>query len=161
MLAVILGLSLLTGCTGKEGAAIPVDGNTVKVHYTGTLDDGTVFDSSRDREPLEFTIGEGSVITGFENAVKSLHVGETGTFTMPPEEAYGPRNDNLVLTLEKDKLPEGLNPTVGQQLQMQLTNGSITMAVITEVTETTITVDANHPLAGQNLTFEIELLEIR
>lgn len=160
LIAILSGLLLVTGCI--EGSAMPVDGNTVKIHYTGTLDDGTVFDSSLERDPLEFTVGAGEVIVGFENAVKTLHVGETGTFTIPPEEAYGPIQEPAELTIDKDRLPEDMEPVVGMQLQMQMSSGLAAVAVVTEVLEDTITVsvDTNHPLAGQSLTFEIELLEI-
>ncbi|HEX74745.1 MAG TPA: peptidylprolyl isomerase [Dehalococcoidia bacterium] len=137
------------------------DGDTVKVHYTGTLEDGTVFDTSVEREPLEFTLGEGTLISGFEEAVKGMQVGQSKTVTIPAEEAYGPHRDDLVLVIERDQLPEGLNPEVGQQLQMQQTNDRTIAVIVTDVSETTITVDANHHLAGKDLTFEIELLEIK
>ena len=136
------------------------DGDTVKVHYTGTLEDGTVFDTSREREPLEFTLGEGAIIPGFEETVKGLQVGQTKTAAIPAEEAYGPHHDELVMAVGQDELPEGLNPAVGQQLQLQKTDGETLVVVVTDVSETTITIDANHPLAGKNLTFEIELVEI-
>ncbi|MFC1593222.1 peptidylprolyl isomerase, partial [Candidatus Omnitrophota bacterium] len=95
------------------------DGSVVKVHYTGTLGDGTVFDTSVGREPLEFTVGTGAMIPGFENAVRSMKLGQKKTVTIPSDEAYGPHRDDMVLVIERDKLPEGLNPEVGQQLQMQ------------------------------------------
>jgi FKBP-type peptidyl-prolyl cis-trans isomerase 2 len=155
---VVVIASLVTGCK----AAMPVDGDIVKVHYTGSLENGTVFDSSLDGDPLEFTIGTGQVISGFENGVKSLHVGETGTFTLPPEEAYGSLQDPVEITLEKDTMPEGLEPEIGLTLQMQLTTGQIAPATITEIGDTTITVsvDTNHSLAGKTLIFEIELVSI-
>jgi len=137
------------------------DGDTVKVHYKGTLEDGTVFDTSRGREPLEFTLGGGTIIPGFEEAVKGMQVGQTKTVTIPAEEAYGPHRDELVMVIERDKLPEGLNPAIGQQLQMQQADGRTAVVVVTDVSETTITIDANHPLAGKDLTFEIELVEIK
>ncbi len=137
------------------------DGDTVKVHYTGKLDDGTIFDTSVEREPLEFTIGTGQTIPGFEAAVRGMQVGQVKTVTIPAEEAYGPHNEDMVVVVERDKLPENLNPVVGQQLQKQQENGNMAVVVVTDVSDTTITLDANHPLAGKALTFEIELLEIR
>ena len=137
------------------------DGNTVKVHYTGKLDDGTVFDTSVEREPLEFTIGAGQMIPGFEGAVRGMQVGQVKTVTIPAEEAYGSHNEDMVLVVERDKLPDNLNPVVGQQLQMQQENGNTAVVVVTDVSDTTITLDANHPLAGKALTFEIELVEMK
>jgi len=135
------------------------DGIKVKVHYTGKFDDGTVFDTSKEREPLEFTLGEGKVIPGFEAAVKGMEVGQSKTVTIPAEEAYGSHRDDLLVPIEKSQLPEGLNPEVGQRLQMQKANGQMSIVTITEVAEKAITIDANHPLAGKNLTFELELVE--
>ena len=149
------------GCTGKEGLAVADDGNTVKVHYTGTLEDGTTFDTSVGSEPLEFTIGEGQLIPGFEEAVKGMQVGQSKTVTIPSERAYGPHLDDLVLVIEREQLPENLDPEVGQQLQMRRTDGITTVVIVTDVSETTITVDTNHSLAGKDLTFEIELVEIK
>ena len=162
LLVILLsGTVLVTGCIGKEGSAMAIDGNTVKVHYTGTLDDGTVFDTSVGCEPLEFTLGQGELIPGFEEAVRGLKIGQSKTVTIPAEEAYGQHTDDLVMTIERTRLPEGLDPEVGQQLQMQQANGRTTVIMITDVSEKTITVDGNHPLAGKDLTFEIELVEIR
>ena len=137
------------------------DGNTVKVHYTGTLEDGTTFDSSKGREPLEFTLGEGRIIPGFEEAVKGLQVGEAKTVTIPSEEAYGPHRNELVLEIQRSQLPEGMDPKAGQALQMQQADGRTSVVIVTDVSETTMTVDANHPLAGKDLTFDIELVEIK
>jgi len=153
----LLVVMLVTGC----GSAVQVeDGDTVKVHYTGTLEDGTVFDTSVEREPLALTLGQGLVIPGFEQAVIGMKVGESKTVDIPVEQAYGPYRDDLILVVERDELPEDLETEVGQQLQMSQADGSFIVVTITEVSETTITIDANHPLAGQNLTFEIELVEI-
>ena len=157
----LLGIVLVIGCTGEGDSAIANDGNTVKVHYTGTLEDGTVFDTSVEHEPLEFTLGEGTLIPGFEEAVRGMQVGQSKTVLIPVEEAYGPHSDDLVLVVGRTQLPEGMDPQVGQQLQMQQANGGMTVVVVTDVSETTITVDANHPLAGKDLTFEIELIEIK
>ena len=135
------------------------DGNTVKVHYTGTLADGTMFDTSREREPLEFTLGEGQLIPGFEDATRDMQVGQVKTVTIPAEEAYGPHHDEMVRVVQRDQLPDGLDPAVGQQLQMQRADGKPVAAFVSDVSEDAITVDANHPRAGKDLTFEIELLE--
>ncbi|MFC2033020.1 peptidylprolyl isomerase [Chloroflexota bacterium] len=137
------------------------DGSVVKVHYTGTLEDGTVFDTSVGREPLEFTMGTGAMIPGFENAVRGMKLGQKKTVTIPSDEAYGPHLDDRVLVIERDEMPEGLDPEVGQQLQMMNSGGGIVQVIVTEVSETTIKIDANHTLAGKDLTFEIELVGIR
>ena len=137
------------------------DGDTVRVHYTVTLQDGTTFDTSVGREPLEFTLGEGRMIPGFEKAVYGLQVGKSKTVTIPAEEAYGPHRDDLVIVVEREQLPADLDPKVDQQLPIQQTDGRTAVVIVTDVSETTITVDANHPLAGKDLTFEIELVEIK
>jgi len=137
------------------------DGDTVNVHYTGKLEDGTVFDSSVEREPLEFTLGAGTIVPGFEEAVRGMQAGQSKTVTIPSQEAYGPRRDEMVLVIERTELPPELKPDVGQQLQMQQSDGRAVSVLVTDVSETTITIDANHPLAGKDLTFEIELLEIK
>ncbi len=135
-------------------------GDTVKVNYTGRLDDGTVFDSSLRSGPLEFTIGDGQLIAGFENAVIGMTPGETKTHRIAAEDAYGPHADFLVLEVDRRRVPPDLNPKVGDRLQLQHPDGHSTSVLVTEVTETSITLDANHPLAGKDLTFEIELVEI-
>ena len=135
-------------------------GNTVKIHYTGTLDDGTEFDSSAGREPLEFALGSSQVIPGFDNAVDGMTVGESKTVTIPAEEAYGERHDQLIQQVPQTSLPEDMKPEIGMQLQSQSPDGQIANLVITAVEVESITVDANHPLAGQALTFAIELVEI-
>jgi peptidylprolyl isomerase len=135
-------------------------GDTVKIHYTGTLDDGTEFDSSAGREPLEFSLGGGQVIVGFDNAVDGMAVGDNKTVTIPPAEAYGDRHEKLVQQVPISSLPEDMKPKVGMQLQSQSPDGQAMSLVIAEVSEESITVDANHPLAGQALTFAIELVEI-
>ncbi len=132
----------------------------MKVHYTGKLDDGTVFDSSRDREPLEFTLGGGQVIPGFEEAVRDMEEGEETTVTIPPEEAYGQRQDQAVIEVAREQLPDEIKPEVGMQLEVLSAGGGSFPARITEMNDRTITLDANHPLAGEQLTFEIELVEV-
>lgn len=136
------------------------EGDKVSIHYTGRLDDGTVFDTSENRDPLEFTLGEGKVIPGFENAVKGMSEGETKTARIPSEEAYGSRRDDLVLDVPQEQLPEEIDPQVGQRLQMQAGDGQTFQVVITDVGDDTVEVDANHPLAGEDLTFDIELVEV-
>ena len=135
-------------------------GDTVQVHYTGKLDDGSVFDSSAGRDPLEFTVGAGPVIPGFEQAVEGMAVGQTKTVTIPSAEAYGERVAEAVLQVPREQLPPDLEPEVGQQLVMQSRDGRQIPIVVVEVTEDSITIDANHPLAGRDLTFEIELVSV-
>lgn len=136
-------------------------GDTVSIHYTGRLEDGTVFDTSEDRDPLEFTLGEGNVISGFEEAVEGMEEGQSKTASISSEQAYGQRRDDLVLSVAKDQLPPDLDPEVGQRLQMQAGDGQTFQVVISEVEDESVEVDANHPLAGEDLTFDIELVEIR
>lgn len=136
-------------------------GQTVKVHYTGKLTDGQVFDSSRERgEPLEFTLGQGQIIPGFEKAVVGMRVGETKVSTFPPEEAYGPANPELKIQFPREQFPNDITPEVGLQLYMTQANGQPAPVTIAEVDEKSIVLDANHPLAGKDLTFEIELVEV-
>ncbi len=134
--------------------------STVRVHYTGTLDDGTEFDSSRGREPLEFTMGKGMLIPGFEQAVLGLCVGESAKVTIPPAEAYGEHNPELAIRIPIKDVPPQITPKKGMALQLRQTGGQEVDAVITEVTATEVVIDVNHPLAGLSLTFDIELMEI-
>lgn len=135
-------------------------GDTVKVHYTGKMSDGTVFDSSRDGDPLEFEIGSGRLIPGFENGVIGMQMGEVKTLQIPADQAYGPRNDNLIWEVERTQLPEDLEPEIGQQLQSVQEDGRRINLVITDISESSVTLDANHPLAGKDLVFEVELMAI-
>ncbi len=135
-------------------------GDTVRIHYTGTLDDGTQFDSSAGNDPLEFALGSGQVIAGFDSAVDGMAVGESKSVTIPPEEAYGERHEQLVQQVPKTALPDEIEPAVGMQLQSRSPEGHVMNLLVTEMDEQTITVDGNHPLAGQALTFAIELVEI-
>ena len=135
-------------------------GDTVRIHYTGTLADGTQFDSSDGRDPLEFALGGGQVIPGFDSAVDGMAVCENKSVTIQPDQAYGERHEQLVQQVSKNALPEDMEPAVGMQLQSQSPDGQVMNLVITDVADETITVDANHPLAGQALTFAIELVEI-
>jgi peptidylprolyl isomerase len=135
-------------------------GDTVKVHYTGRLQDRRVFDTSAEGEPLRFTIGGRNVIPGFEQAVVGMTAGEAKTVQIPPEEAYGVRRDQLVFEVERAKLPTGLEPEVGKRLEYRQRDGTAMPLTVTAVSESKVTLDANHPLAGQELTFDIELVEI-
>ncbi|MFM7448609.1 MAG: peptidylprolyl isomerase [Leptolyngbyaceae cyanobacterium] len=135
-------------------------GDTVKVHYTGRLDDGTVFDSSVDKDPLEFTIGSGNVIPGFEQAVVGMTPGEQKTETILTDNAYGPYVEEMVIVVDRTQMPSEMEPEVGQQLQIQHEMGQIIPVIITDVTGASVTLDANHPLAGEDLIFEIQLMEI-
>ena len=135
-------------------------GDTVRIHYTGTLDDGTEFDSSRGREPLEFAVGGGQVIPGFDAAVEGMAVGESKSVTIEPDQAYGPRHEQLVQDVPRSALPDDLEASVGMQLQSQAPDGRVMTFVVAAVADESITVDGNHPLAGQPLTFDIELVAI-
>jgi len=138
------------------------DGDTVKVHYTGTLtEEETVFDSSQDREPLEFTLGEGKLIPGFEKAVVGMEEGDETTVEIESGDAYGQRREDLELEVAKSDLPDNIEPEVGMQLQMQQQeDGQAIPVQITAVEDELVKLDANHPLAGKDLTFDIELIEI-
>lgn len=136
------------------------EGDTVKVHYTGKLEDGTVFDSSEGRDPIEFTIGHRQVITGFELAVIGMNPGEAKTATVSAADAYGPRYDEMVVSVERDQFPAHLDPQVGQRLQIRQAQGQSITVTVTDVSESNITLDGNHPLAGKDLTFDIQLQEI-
>ncbi|MEO1403185.1 MAG: peptidylprolyl isomerase [Cyanobacteria bacterium J06635_1] len=136
-------------------------GDTVLIHYTGKLDDGSVFDSSVERDPLEFSIGAGRVIPGFESAVVGMSPGESKVETIPSEQAYGPRREEMVVQVDRTQIPEEIPLGVGVQLQMQGPQGQQVPVMVTEVSEAKVTLDANHPLAGENLTFEIQLVEIQ
>src|SRR5512143_2516349 len=135
-------------------------GDTVKVHYTGKLPDGTIFDTSRSRHSLQFTIGKGQVISGFEQAVIGMNAGESRTTTIPVNAAYGPRRDDRIVTLDRNQLPPGLNPQVGQRLELTQTDDQNILVTVMALTDTKMTLDANHPLAGKELTFDIELIGI-
>ena len=136
------------------------DGDTVKVHYTGKLQNGEVFDSSVEREPLEFTLGQGQLIPGFEKAIIGLKVGDSTTTNIPSAEAYGDHNPEMEVQVEKAQLPEGMEPQVGMQLQLNQPNGQAIPVQITKVEGEQVTIDANHPLAGKDLTFDIEVVDI-
>ncbi len=136
------------------------NGDTVKVNYTGKLHDGTVFSSSEGKDPLEVTIGNGDLIPGFENAIVGMDEGGSKSIHIESKEAYGERDDQQQIQVGKDKLPEGLNPEIGQHLQVKTEDGNPMVVTVKEVGDTSITLDTNHPLAGKDLDFDIELVEI-
>ena len=162
VLAVILILVavLMPGCKTGQDIAQAKNGDTVQVDYTLKLADGTVFDTSVGREPLEFKLGAGQLIPGFEKAVLGMKVGETKTVTIPANEAYGPRRDDLVREMPRKELPSGIPAEIGQKLPI-VREGKLIILTIINVTDTTVTVDENPPLAGKDLTFEIKLLKIQ
>jgi peptidylprolyl isomerase len=135
-------------------------GDNVKLHYTGTLSDGTVFDSSEGREPLEFTLGQNQVIPGFENAVLGMNLGDSKTVTIPADEAYGPRRDDMIIAVPSAEFPEHIHPQVGDRLQIRQPDGGVFNVTVSAVSEDSVTLDGNHPLAGQDLTFAIQLVGI-
>lgn len=136
-------------------------GDTVKVHYTGRLSDGTVFDTSEDKAPLSFIIGKNEVITGFEEAVVGMVTGEKKTVSITPDKAYGESRENLVETVERNTLPQDLDLKVGGQLEVTRQDGSVFLVMVTSLEEDAVTLDANHPLAGKELIFDIAMLEIK
>lgn len=135
-------------------------GNTVKVHYTGTLDDNSVFDSSEGRDPLEFVVGGGQVIPGFDKAVIGLDVGDRTKVRIEPDEAYGSRQDKLVFVIERAELPEDIDPQLNQRFQMQDESGQEQVVTVSEMSDSDVTFDGNHPLAGQALTFDIKIVGV-
>jgi peptidylprolyl isomerase len=136
------------------------NGDTVTVHYTGRLDDGTVFDSSVNQDPLQFTLGEGLLIPGFEQVVLGMSAGESKTAKVSADQAYGPHREEMVVEIDRQEFPPHFQPEVGQQLQIPQSDGRTTRLIVTDVSEQKVTLDANHPLAGRDLTFDIHLLEI-
>jgi peptidylprolyl isomerase len=135
-------------------------GDTVQVHYTGRLNDGSQFDTSSGGEPLQFEIGGGQVIPGFEDGVVGLTVGQSKTFTIPADQAYGPHHDDWVVKVPRERIPDQVVLEEGRQLQIRQENGEAAVVTIVQVTDSEVTLDANHPLAGQDLTFEIQLVAI-
>lgn len=159
----LLMIALPTGCASTDEATDDTDcatlGDRVQVHYTGKLSDGTVFDSSKDREPLAFVIGDGTMIAGFDEAVRGMVVGQIRRVTIPAAEAYGPYREDLVAILPREDLAQDIE--VGQKVPLQnVTSGETVYFTVMEISDTEVTLDANHPLAGEDLTFEIELMSI-
>ena len=140
--------------------AVAQDGDRVKVSFTGTLEDGTIFGQTHEDEPFEFTIGEKSVLPKFESAVIGMEEGEDKTFLIAPEDAYGHRDEKRVFTAEKSEIPDHIEPEIGKKIQVQMGNGQMAILTVLDVSEDKVTFDANDPLAGEELTFEIKLLEI-
>ncbi len=140
--------------------SIATKGKTVKVHYTGKLKDGTIFDSSADREPLQFTLGDGNMIKGFDSAVDGMSVGDDKVVTIPSAEAYGDKRDDMMLDVPLDQVPAEIKPEVGMDLSIQNQMGQPTPVKVVHVDDQKITLDANHPLAGQDLIFDIKLVEL-
>lgn len=138
----------------------PRSGDTVRVHYTGRLDDGRVFASSRAQGPLELTVGEGTLLPNVEETLTQMEPGEERTVTIPAERAYGPYQPELVLAVDRAEFPEDIEPEVGQELQVRQ-GDEVVVVRIAEVSDEQVTIDANHPLAGQNLTFDLELVAVR
>jgi peptidylprolyl isomerase len=163
LLAAVVALLLAAGCVGTDPVA-PAEagaksGDTVRVHYIGTLADGTEFDNSTGGEPYMFTLGNDTVIPGFEQAVIGMSPGEKKTVTVPVDQAYGPHHENQTVKINRTEFPDEL-AVVGQYLTLPLADGNMIPVVVSNVTETDVTLDANHHLAGKNLRFEITLIEI-
>lgn len=135
-------------------------GDQVHVHYTGRLDDGTVFDSSQGRDPLTFKLGSGQVIPGFDRAVTGMEIGDEKTVTIEAGNAYGEHRSELIMTVNRENVPPDLDIEVGQRLQLEKDSGEKIRVTVTDVSPDSVTLDANHPLAGHNLTFDIRLVQV-
>ncbi len=153
VIAIAVSIMMGAGCSGPQKVA---DGDTVRVHFTGTLEDGSIFDSSRDREPLQFVVGSGNVIKGFDEAVIGMEVGQSKTITLPPEKAYGFRDDRRITKFPRSQFPESIELKEGMHLTAP---GGMPVTVL-EIGVDSVTIDTNHPLAEKTLTFEIELVAI-
>ena len=136
------------------------EGDTVRINYTGKLEDGTVFDTSIGRNPLEFTVGKGKIMPEFEDALIGLSPGESNTAEIPSNRAFGPYLKELVVVVDKEHLPDEIDPKIGQVLEIKRENEESFIVTIKDISDSDVTLDANHPLAGKDLLFEIELLEI-
>ncbi len=135
-------------------------GDSVRVHYTGTLPDGTEFDSSRGKEPFQFVIGKGQVISGLDEAVIGMTPGESKTVEIPAEKAYGPRQEEMVMEVDKNQFPDEIIPEIGQKIEITQSDNQKLIVTVAAITDTTVLLDANPPLAGNDLTFDLELIEI-
>jgi peptidylprolyl isomerase len=144
----------------REKVAQAKAGDTVRVHYEGQLSDGTIFDSSLEREPIEFILGQDTVIPGFEQAVIGMEVGESKDVSIPPEDGFGDYSEDLIVNIEKTILPPDINPELGMQLEVSSEEETPRVFTIADIAEDLITLDGNHPLAGKEIAFKIELLEI-
>ncbi len=136
------------------------DGDTVRVHYSGRISEGDPFDTSRGSNPFEFTVGDGQVIAGFESAVVGMSIGSSTTVVIPATQAYGEHRAEMVAQIDRDRFPPETTPAIGQRLELGTTKGESLVVTVTDVSATHVTVDGNHPLAGEELTFEIELVDI-
>ncbi len=136
------------------------NGDTVKVHFTGKLENGEIFSKSEVETPIEVTLGNGELLPGFENGILGMEVGEKKTITVPPEEAYGPKQEDLMVEVDKGNLPEHVTPAIGKGLRIRQSDGDDIHVIISDMTETTVTLDGNHPLAGVTLFFDLELVGI-
>ncbi len=159
ILFVMAAVVLAGGCGKDEDEAVK-QGSKVKVIYEGSLSDGSVFDKSEEGQPLEFTAGRGDVIPGFDKAVLGMKLNEKKEFTVPPEEAYGPRNETWIRKVPPSFFPDDMTPQLDMMLSLQDENGRPFPGTITEITEDSITIDLNHPLAGKELTFKVEIVGI-
>ncbi len=153
-------LAMVSGCTGSTGRRPPKNGDVVKVEYTGTLADGTVFDTSEGRGPSQFTVGAGEMISGFDRAVLGMRVGESKTVTIPADQAYGAYREDLLVDLDREQFGNTSVPEVGQEITISTPYGQTMTVPVINVTDSAVTVDVNHPLAGKDLTFAITLVEI-
>ena len=135
-------------------------GDSVRVHYTGKLPDGTEFDSSRGKEPFQFVLGKGQVIAGFDEAVIGMTPGESKTVEIPVEKAYGPHLDEMLMEVDKNQFPEEIKPEIGQKIELAQSDDQKLIVTVSAITDTTVLLDANPPLAGKDLTFELELIEV-
>ncbi|MBD3419034.1 MAG: peptidylprolyl isomerase [Chitinivibrionales bacterium] len=136
------------------------DGRKVTVHYTGTLEDGTKFSSTPESEPLQFTVGQGEVISGLENVVRTMKKGDRKQATVPPESAFGPRRQELVASVPKDKIPDHFELNVGDNVQVSTSDGGKRTATVADINDSGVMLDANHPLAGRDLVFDVTLVDI-
>jgi peptidylprolyl isomerase len=135
-------------------------GDTVHVHYKGTLDDGSVFDTSEGKDPISFTLGDGEVIDGFESAIEGMSLGDKKTERFEPAQAYGDHRQELIFSVPKEQMPEGTEIEIGDMLQVGFPDGSNSAVTVAAVDNDSVKLDANHPLAGKALTFELELVGI-
>jgi len=156
MLSLILGLVLVNGCARK----VVKKGDKVKVHYTGRLEDGTVFDSSKDKNPLEFTVGSGQMIPGFDRAVEGMKLNEEKTITIKAEDAYGERDETLTREMPLTSLPKDVEPKIGMVIPMQDETERPRRGTIVDIAENSVIIDLNHPLAGKDLIFDIKVVSV-
>ncbi len=160
ILPCIIFVAILIIIGGKTSMEIVEDGSKVKVHYTGKLQDGSVFDSSEGKDPLEFVIGAGQMIKGFEEGVMGMKVGEKKTIEIPADKAYGQRDESRTGEYPRENIPEGTTLSVGAKMVLKSPDGNVGIAVIKEIKDDVVVLDLNHPLAGQDLIFEIEVVSI-